>query len=89
MHTDDWKLDGTVAITLQWYLLVSLEMFHRLLKSLIGLAPKIYKWSSWVLIVSFCHIQRKQVELAESFIQSMSNYSLGIQGCAIQKKKPI
>lgn len=27
MHTDDWKLDDTVAITLQWYLLVSLEMF--------------------------------------------------------------
>lgn len=27
MHTDDWKLDGTIAITLQWYLLVSLEIF--------------------------------------------------------------
>lgn len=68
MHTDDWKLDDTIAITLQWYLLVSLEMFlsdEANEKSLTYWTCPEKIWPSWALIVSFCHIQRKQIEFAE------------------------
>lgn len=61
MQKDDWKLDCTVAIPLQWYLLA---------------CKKNYKlwWTSWALIVYLHHIQRKQVKSAEKSIRSTTTH---------------